>query len=75
MRSNFRLMRAMSDHTRLSPADRINRLMAFNQRLHATPESCTALTEWNMQLDRRLVEFPGRALPQEEIIFGNGKKY
>jgi aubergine len=74
MRANFRLMKAMSDHTRLSPDLRIKRLMVFNNRLNSTPESLQVLEDWQMRLDNRLVEFPGRIIKKQTIKFGNGAK-
>lgn len=69
MRSDFRMMRAMSDYTRLNPDRRIERLETFNRRLQTTPESSEVFKIWQMELDKRLVEIPGRMLPQELIFF------
>lgn len=68
-------MRAMSEHTRLTPNHRIERLRNFNSRLQNSRESMDVLALWNMQLDKHLVEIPGRILPPEKIVFGNQKKY
>lgn len=70
MRTNFQLMRDMSNSTRLSPLQRVQRLMAFNKRLHQSPESALVFTENRMQLDRQLVQFEGRKFDQEIIQFG-----
>ncbi|XP_062547222.1 protein aubergine-like [Armigeres subalbatus] len=69
MRSDFRMMRAMSDHTRLNPDRRIERLETFNRRLQTTPESTEVFKVWQMELDKRLIELPGRILPVETIFF------
>ncbi|XP_065086066.1 protein aubergine-like [Ochlerotatus camptorhynchus] len=71
MRTDFRMMRAMSDHTRLNPDRRIERLETFNRRLQTTPESAEVFKIWQMELDRRLVEVPGRILQQETIFFSS----
>lgn len=73
MRSNFRLMSALAQHTRVNPANRIQKLMKFNERLHRTPQVVEELTKWNLQLDRRLVDIPARILPPEKIIFANNQ--
>lgn len=73
MRNDFRMMRAMSDHTRLNPDRRIERLETFNRRLQTTPASMEVFQVWRMELDRRLVELPGRRLPQEKIVFATGE--
>lgn len=38
MRSNFKLMKALDAHTKIGPDVRIQKLMAFNQRLTRNPE-------------------------------------
>lgn len=69
MRTNFRLMKAVAEHTRIGPNQRVRRLLDFNQRLKRTPESMEVLREWNMSLDPNLVEFTARELPPEKIVF------
>ncbi|KAF6198266.1 hypothetical protein GE061_008013 [Apolygus lucorum] len=69
MRSNFHLMRALAEHTRMPPNVRIDRLMRFNSRLQNTPSVQKDLANWKMTLDTRLITFPGRILDQEEIHF------
>lgn len=71
MRNNFRLMKAVAEHTRIGPAQRVRRLMTFNQRLQQTPESMQVFKEWNMRLSPELVEVSGRELPPEKIVFSN----
>jgi aubergine len=73
MRNDFRLMRAMSDYTRLPPGPRIQELLRFNQRLRTTPESIQVLNDWNMDLDPNLVEFNGRVITKQKLKFGNNR--
>ncbi|XP_013106819.2 protein piwi [Stomoxys calcitrans] len=74
MRNNFQLMRAMSDHTRMNPDRRIERLRTFNDRLQQTEESMRILKDWNMKLDTRLVEVRGRILDPQRIVFADRRK-
>lgn len=74
MRSNFQLMRAMSEHTRVNPEMRIRKLMDFNLRLRTTPETQKELSGWQMDLDNKLLEFTGRVLPREKINLGGSRK-
>jgi len=67
-------MKAMSEHTRLTPDRRIERLRIFNQRLKSSKESTETLKSWNVELDSALVEIPARVLPAEKIVFGNNKR-
>ena len=71
MRSNFRLMKTCSEHTRLGPRDRMQRLLQFNQRISTTPASIEVLEQFKMKLDKNLVEINGRLLSPEQIVFGN----
>lgn len=73
MRANFQMMRAMADHTQMDPERRKKRLLEFTSRLHNTPESTKVLADFNTDIENQLIEFQGRALPQETIIFGNGR--
>lgn len=73
--SSLRLMRAMSEHTQLTPERRIERLRVFNRRLKTSEQSVNVLKSWDIELDTALVELPGRTLPPENILFGNQKLY
>lgn len=72
MRSNFHLMQAISAYTRMNPEQRVDTLNRFNQRLYATPESLSILSDWNVQLSQQLVKIEARELKPETIIFGRG---
>ncbi|XP_050457731.1 piwi-like protein Siwi [Cataglyphis hispanica] len=74
MRENYRLMASVATHTRLSPRARIGKLMNFNQRLHRTDKIVKELSEWNLQLDNKLLDIPARVLPNEQLRFG-GNSY
>jgi len=70
MRQDFRLMQEISAYTRLNPQKRIEALESFNHRLQTTPESMKILNEWDMKLDKELMEIEARELPKESIVFG-----
>lgn len=71
MRENFHLMRALAEHTRISPKLRISKLMTFNRRLRSEDAISKELKEWNLQLDDKLVNIPARCIPPEKIVLGN----
>lgn len=71
MRSNFQMMKAMAEHTQMIPEKRRARLLELSRRWHATPESVRELDSFNVDIGKQLIEFDGRALPQEEMLFGN----
>jgi aubergine-like protein len=70
MRSNFKLMKEISDYTRLNPEKRVNALIKFNRRIQDTPESARVFHDWCVELDRDLVDVDIHELPPETIIFG-----
>lgn len=70
---NFRLMQAVSQHTRVNPDGRIQRLLDFNRRLIGTEASTNALREWGLDIERQLVDVPARILPPEKILFGENR--
>lgn len=73
MRRNFNLMRDLAIHTRVGPAQRITKLLEFNQRLQQTPNSVACFNDWSLNLNTRLVEIPARQLPGEIIQLGQYK--
>lgn len=75
MRKNFRLMKDVSNHTRVGPGDRIRKLLAFNQRLRTNERSVECFRDWSLALDQSLVTIPtARQLPWETILLGDQKK-
>ncbi|XP_076292717.1 aubergine isoform X2 [Lasioglossum baleicum] len=74
MRENFQLMRALSEHTRVAPKSRIDKLMVFNRRLRSENAIVQELNDWNLKLDQQLVQIPSRILPQEAIVLAGGSR-
>lgn len=72
MRSNFTMMREMAQHTQMDPERRKARIKTLTERIYNTPASATQLTRFDMEINRDIVKFDGRALPQETMIYGNG---
>lgn len=72
MRANFQMMKAMSVHTQMDPVKRCTRLQEFRRRLQL-PECAAQMAAHNTAMEEELIEFQGRALPQEIMFFGEGK--
>jgi aubergine-like protein len=70
MRTNYRLMKAVVESTRLSPQNKLDRLKIFNNRLSQSEKSVKVFDEWRMQIDRNVYRINGRILKPELIIFG-----
>ena len=69
MKADNRQMRVLASETRISPKDRVERLINFNERLQNTEESLKVFKEFNFQLDKKLVDIPGRRLNPEYILY------
>lgn len=74
MRENFHLMKALAVHTCISPESRVDKLMRFNNRLRQEPKVLQEFKDWNMTLDKDLLQVPGRVLSQERLIFARDIK-
>ncbi|XP_059049511.1 piwi-like protein Siwi isoform X2 [Achroia grisella] len=75
MRANFQLMSALSNHTKIGPAIRIQKLLNFNRRLTQKKEVVEELGTWSLKLSENLIRIKGRQLPAENIIQGREAKY
>lgn len=71
-RQNFQLMQKMATHTKMEPNTRINRLMKFRDRLEGEKVK-TVFNDFLMELAPTLVQFDGRELKPEKILFGNDR--
>lgn len=75
MRANFKLMRALDNHTKIGPSPRIKKLLDFNKRFTQKKEVVEEMATWSLKLSKNLVKIKGRQLPTENIIQGNNSKY
>lgn len=64
----------MAQFTHLPPAARIERLLNFNERLRSSKSAVQLLNDWNLGLEKNLLEIPARILPYPKIIFGKDIK-
>lgn len=71
--SFLRFMKKMDEHTRMGPTERIKKLLEFNKRLRTCQVGAKTLSDWNMEIDDKLVEVDARILPKESIMWGEGK--
>lgn len=74
MRKNFPLMKALKAYTQVQPANRIDKLMMFNQRLQSHASIKQEFSDWNMELGSGLVQLTGRQLGYEKLLF-SGKSH
>ena len=74
MKNNFKLMQEVSNHTRVAPSGRIQKLLAFNKRLSQKEEIFEDFKKWHFEIDKNLIELKGRQLYPETISYGNMSK-
>ena len=68
MKADNRQMRLLASETRISPKDRVLRLIKFNEKLQNNEKSW--IYEFNVQFDKKFVDIPGRRLNPEYILYG-----
>lgn len=66
---NFNLFQELSQHTRLSPKERVEQLNELIKNIKTNPEALKQITNWGLELDEDLSLAQGRVLPREKIIF------
>ncbi|XP_052772354.1 piwi-like protein 1 [Mya arenaria] len=71
LRQDFRVMKDLAHHTRVTPEQRKLTMMKFMQSVNGNPDARKELENWGLQLDNDILEFDGRQLPQEDIVFYN----
>jgi len=74
MRADFKVMKDVAVHTRITPDQRRDVLRKFIQRVKNCGEAKTELDGWGLALEDDIMSLPGRTLPIENIIFGRGYK-
>lgn len=74
-RSNFQLMRALAEHTRVAPRARIDKLVKFCQRLRNEQMVMEELRRWDLKLAENIIEISGRVIPPETICVGRNVKF
>lgn len=65
----------MKPYSQMIPRTRRQRLLDYNTRVRNTKESMDVLTEWNLGLDPKLIEFEGHRLKAERLLFGENREH
>lgn len=71
----IRLKTAMKPYSQMVPRTRITRLLDYNKRVQNSTASVEVLKEWNLDLDRKLVEVDGHRLKPETLLFGENRTH
>ncbi|KAK9886691.1 hypothetical protein WA026_017610 [Henosepilachna vigintioctopunctata] len=72
-RSNFHLMSAVAQHTRVPPAGRMDKLRDFVKRLTANKDIVNEVKRWDLNIATSLIQFNGRTLNNEGIRVGESQ--
>ncbi|XP_065176641.1 piwi-like protein 1 [Sycon ciliatum] len=67
-REDFRVMKDIAQHTRITPNQRQVAMKKFVDNINATPEARHELTRWGLALDPTMTQLSGRVLPREKIL-------
>ncbi|XP_078032612.1 argonaute 3 [Augochlora pura] len=75
MRSDFRVMKDLDEVTKMSPNQRRDVVKNFVQQVQSNDIPRNILADWGLHLENELVNFTGRLIEPEEIIFGDNKRF
>ncbi|KAH3863467.1 hypothetical protein DPMN_026456, partial [Dreissena polymorpha] len=73
LRQDFRVMKDLAAHTRVTPEQRRLTMMQFLEHVNSHDEARGELEKWGLQLDSKILDFEGRQMRQEEIQFRSNK--
>lgn len=65
----------MKPYSQMVPRIRRERLLAYNTRIRNTRESIQVLNEWELDLERNLIEINGHKLKSEILQFGANREH
>ncbi|XP_022111916.1 piwi-like protein 1 [Acanthaster planci] len=71
MRSDFRVMKDLAFHTRITPAQRHVSLRKFIDNIYQNRDALKELTNWGMSVDRDILTMGARQLRPEQIRMQN----
>lgn len=67
-------MKDVAQYTRIGPHARVDRLQRYNQRLNTCAGSVGILQDWNLKLDKNLVNIDdAREIKPQTVKFGGNK--
>ena len=67
MKADFRVMKDIAVHTRITPGVREKRMLDFMNKLQTTAEVKRKMEQWGINFNPKLLEIKGRTLPVEKI--------
>jgi aubergine len=71
MRRDFRVMKDVAEHTRVSPSKRSEGITQFTEKINSDPNSRLELAKWDIDITPVPCVVTGRQLSGEKIKFGS----
>ncbi|KAL0271382.1 UNVERIFIED_CONTAM: hypothetical protein PYX00_008486 [Menopon gallinae] len=73
MKNDIKVMKDISLHTRVTPAQRAYGFRKFLENINNNSEAKAMLNRWGLSIDDNPVSLTGRNLRTEQLIFGNNE--
>ncbi|XP_067134684.1 piwi-like protein Ago3 isoform X2 [Centruroides vittatus] len=73
MRSDFKVMKDIASHTRITPNQRHLAIKRFVENINSNPETVEDLSAWGLRLEDAAVNLNGTSLPFEVIYFKDNR--
>jgi len=73
MKADFRVMKDVAAHTRLTPEQRQQSLKKFLVNVDRSAECKDLLGKWGLELEKDPIKLTGRTLDAEKLLFGKNK--
>lgn len=70
LRQDFRVMKDLASHTRVTPEQRVATMRKFINAVNGNPEAKKELDNWGLSFADNTIDIDGRLAQQEKIIFG-----
>lgn len=74
IRSDFRAMRDIAQHTRIPPQARVNAMKTFLENVSNNEDAKKVFLDWNMRIDVNPLTTMARKIANEIMLFGDGKE-
>ncbi|XP_067935412.1 piwi-like protein Ago3 isoform X2 [Watersipora subatra] len=71
MKQNFRVMKDIAVHTRVTPQNRAVALRKFLENIRNSQEASTQLSMWGLEIEGDTIQMEGRQFEPEQIFLGN----
>jgi len=75
MISDFRVMKDVAAHTRVTPEQRQASLKKFLKNVRGNPDCVKLLAQWGLEMDTEPIRLTGRTLESEKLLMGNSKQF